>query len=100
MQGYVLDAAAGPGLQGGLPLPSPGLGEALIRVLRSGVCSTDLEMIKGYKDGFQGVLGHEFVGVVEAGELPPPLRLAPPRPRSCFPQLLHRTALTPASCCC
>jgi len=65
MLGYVLDAAAGPGLQSELAVPQPAPGEALIRVLRSGVCSTDLEMIKGYKDGFQGVLGHEFVGVVE-----------------------------------
>jgi hypothetical protein len=67
MLGYVLDAVAGPGLQEQLDIPSPAPGEALIRVLRSGVCSTDLEMILGYKDGFQGVLGHEFVGVVEAG---------------------------------
>ena len=67
MLGYVLDAAAGPGLQGQLAMPQPAPAEALIRVLRSGVCSTDLEMILGYKDGFQGVLGHEFVGVVESG---------------------------------
>ncbi len=67
MLGYVLDAVAGPGLQEQLEVPSPAPGEALIRVLRSGVCSTDLEMILGYKDGFQGVLGHEFVGIVEAG---------------------------------
>jgi threonine dehydrogenase-like Zn-dependent dehydrogenase len=29
-----------------------------------GVCATDLELVKGYM-GFTGVLGHEFVGVVE-----------------------------------
>ena len=67
MLGYVLDAATGPGLREALPIPEPAPGEALIRVLRSGVCSTDLEMILGYKDGFQGILGHEFVGVVEDG---------------------------------
>ncbi len=39
-------------------------GEALIRVLAVGICSTDLEIIKGYM-GFQGIPGHEFVGVVE-----------------------------------
>jgi D-arabinose 1-dehydrogenase-like Zn-dependent alcohol dehydrogenase len=31
----------------------------------AGVCSTDLEIIKGYVPGFDGALGHEFVGVVE-----------------------------------
>ncbi len=38
--------------------------EARIRVTLAGVCNTDLEIIKGYM-GFQGILGHEFVGVVE-----------------------------------
>ena len=46
------------------PLPTPREGEALIRVLVTGICNTDLEIIQGYM-GFQGVLGHEFVGVVE-----------------------------------
>jgi threonine dehydrogenase-like Zn-dependent dehydrogenase len=44
------------------PLPEPGF--ALIRVLRAGVCNTDLEILQGYM-GFHGVLGHEFVGIVE-----------------------------------
>lgn len=39
-------------------------GEALVRVTMAGVCSTDLEIVRGYA-GFNGVLGHEFVGVVE-----------------------------------
>jgi len=39
-------------------------GEALIRVLQAGICNTDLEITRGYLD-FQGVLGHEFVGIVE-----------------------------------
>jgi len=38
--------------------------QALIRVLYAGVCNTDREIVKGYK-GFHGILGHEFVGVVE-----------------------------------
>ena len=38
--------------------------EALIRVSLAGVCATDLEIVKGYA-GFEGVLGHEFVGKVE-----------------------------------
>ena len=47
------------------PMPAPRAGEALIRVLLAGICNTDLEIVCGYM-GFQGVLGHEFVGVVEA----------------------------------
>jgi threonine dehydrogenase-like Zn-dependent dehydrogenase len=39
--------------------------EALVRVLLSGICNTDLEIAKGYA-GFKGTIGHEFVGVVEA----------------------------------
>jgi threonine dehydrogenase-like Zn-dependent dehydrogenase len=38
--------------------------EAVVRVLKSGICNTDLEIVKGYA-GFQGTIGHEFVGVVE-----------------------------------
>lgn len=39
-------------------------GEALVRVLLSGICNTDLEIARGYA-GFSGTLGHEFVGIVE-----------------------------------
>lgn len=46
------------------PMPIPVDGEALIHVLLTGICNTDLEIVRGYKD-FQGVLGHEFVGIVE-----------------------------------
>jgi threonine dehydrogenase-like Zn-dependent dehydrogenase len=38
--------------------------EALVRVLLSGICNTDLEISRGYA-GFNGTIGHEFVGVVE-----------------------------------
>lgn len=38
--------------------------EALIRVTKSGICNTDLEIIHGYA-GFSGTIGHEFVGIVE-----------------------------------
>jgi threonine dehydrogenase-like Zn-dependent dehydrogenase len=40
----------------------------LVRVVRAGVCETDLQLIKGYM-GFRGVLGHEFVGVAESGPM-------------------------------
>jgi threonine dehydrogenase-like Zn-dependent dehydrogenase len=38
-------------------------GEALIRIRKAGICSTDLELVKGYYP-FTGILGHEFVGEV------------------------------------
>jgi len=47
-----------------IPPPAPAEGEALIRVLKAGICRTDLELLEGYM-GFQGVPGHEFVGRVE-----------------------------------
>jgi threonine dehydrogenase-like Zn-dependent dehydrogenase len=46
------------------PTPTLVEGEALIRVLLTGICNTDLEIVRGYM-GFQGIPGHEFVGVVE-----------------------------------
>ncbi|MBL8057703.1 MAG: alcohol dehydrogenase catalytic domain-containing protein [Anaerolineales bacterium] len=46
-----------------IPAPAPAPGEALVRVRLAGICSTDLEMTRGYYP-FAGVLGHEFVGVV------------------------------------
>ena len=39
--------------------------EAVVRVLLSGICNTDVEIARGYA-GFNGTIGHEFVGVVEA----------------------------------
>src|ERR1700694_2305008 len=48
-------------------------GEAVVRVTLSGICNTDLEITRGYA-GFQGTIGHEFVGVIE--ELPQPGALA------------------------
>lgn len=39
--------------------------EALVRVVKSGICNTDLEIARGYA-GFLGTIGHEFVGVVES----------------------------------
>jgi threonine dehydrogenase-like Zn-dependent dehydrogenase len=46
-----------------IPAPRPEADEALVRVSMAGICNTDLEIIRGYMD-FEGVLGHEFVGVV------------------------------------
>ena len=49
-----------------LPIPTPPAGEALVRVLRAGICNTDLELLRGYYP-YTGILGHEFVGIVEQG---------------------------------
>lgn len=46
------------------PVPRPKHGEALIRVTHAGICNTDIEITRGYM-GFNGVPGHEFVGIVE-----------------------------------
>ena len=47
-----------------IPVPVPGRNEVLIKVLRAGICNTDIEILKGYM-GFEGVVGHEFVGIVK-----------------------------------
>jgi threonine dehydrogenase-like Zn-dependent dehydrogenase len=43
--------------------------EALIKIRKSGICSTDLELIRGYYP-YNGVIGHEFVGQVISSPLP------------------------------
>jgi threonine dehydrogenase-like Zn-dependent dehydrogenase len=48
------------------PEPIPASGETLVQVLRTGVCETDLQLVRGYM-GFRGILGHEFVGIAQAG---------------------------------
>jgi threonine dehydrogenase-like Zn-dependent dehydrogenase len=53
------------------PTPAPAPDEALIRVRLAGVCATDIEMTRGYKGGFTGILGHEFVGDVVAAAAAP-----------------------------
>ena len=48
------------------PEPPVAEGDSLLRVRRAGICSTDIEICKGYM-GFSGILGHEFVAdVVES----------------------------------
>lgn len=46
-----------------LPMPVLEADEVLIKVLLTGICSTDLEMLRGYY-AFSGIPGHEFVGEV------------------------------------
>ena len=49
------------------PLPRATHGNARIRLLCAGICSTDLELQRGYY-GFSGTPGHEFVGEVTEAE--------------------------------
>jgi threonine dehydrogenase-like Zn-dependent dehydrogenase len=65
MKALIFDGQAR--LASGLPVPDPAPGEARIRMLLAGICNTDLEIVRGYA-GFQGILGHEFVGVVDSTE--------------------------------
>lgn len=54
-------------------VPTPeAAGETLVRVVKSGICNTDLEIVRGYA-GFSGTIGHEFVGVVETSDDDPSL---------------------------
>ncbi len=50
-----------------IPEPSLAPGEALIRPLLAGICATDVHITRGYMS-YHGVLGHEFVGIVEECE--------------------------------
>ena len=45
------------------PVPKITDDEALVKISLAGICNTDREIMKGYKD-FHGVLGHEWVGKV------------------------------------
>lgn len=51
------------------PDPPEREGDCLLRIRTAGVCSTDLEICRGYM-GFRGVLGHEFVAIVERASQP------------------------------
>jgi len=53
-------------LRADLPQPEAPTGEALVRVLRAGICNTDLELLRGYYP-YRGIPGHEFVGEVADG---------------------------------
>src|SRR5688572_3437329 len=48
--------------------------EALVKIRKAGICSTDLELVKGYYP-YTGILGHEFVGEVVSSPLPEGERL-------------------------
>ena len=47
-----------------LPVPVREEGQSLIRILYADICSTDKEILRGYRPDFKGIMGHEFVGEV------------------------------------
>ncbi len=51
-----------------VPIPSPGVGEVLVKVHRCGICGTDLHIAKGHfpAPNLPLTLGHEFSGTVVA----------------------------------
>ena len=51
-----------------LEIPKRDASRSLVRILLSAVCSTDKEIRKGYRPDFKGIMGHEFVGVVEESD--------------------------------
>ena len=62
MKALVVRRSSGMSLQD-VPVPEEA-GACLIRVSMAGICGTDLQILEGYA-GFEGIPGHEFVGVVE-----------------------------------
>lgn len=56
----------------GFDIPKADKGESLIRVKMSTICNLDKLLINGYSN-FNGILGHEFVGVVEESAAKPEL---------------------------
>lgn len=53
-------------LDSSYPPPVPDQNTAIVKVHLAGICSTDLQIFKGYMK-FRGVPGHEFVGSVSEG---------------------------------
>ncbi len=51
-----------------MPVPKPEKGQSLIKIIIADICSTDKEILKGYRPDFRGIMGHEFVGEVVESE--------------------------------
>lgn len=52
-----------------VPVPERPPGFARIRLVKAGICNTDLELQRGYY-GFSGIPGHEFTGEVVEADTP------------------------------
>jgi L-iditol 2-dehydrogenase len=75
MRAVVLGSDGTAGLRD-VPVPRPRAGELLVRVTAVGLCGSDVEKLAGGGAREGSVLGHEIVGVVEAGPLPVGTRVA------------------------
>jgi 2-desacetyl-2-hydroxyethyl bacteriochlorophyllide A dehydrogenase len=51
-----------------VPKPQRKENEVLIKVTLAGICNTDHEITRGYVPGFDGIPGHEFIGIVEEAD--------------------------------
>jgi threonine dehydrogenase-like Zn-dependent dehydrogenase len=67
MRALVYDGALR--LETNYPVPAPGSDEARVQVSIAGICATDVHILAGYAQ-FEGVPGHEFVGVVDRARDP------------------------------
>ncbi len=67
MAAMLLEKAGQPLSEATLPIPTPGSGQILLKVLACGVCRTDLHIFDGdlVDPKLPLVLGHEIVGRVE-----------------------------------
>jgi threonine dehydrogenase-like Zn-dependent dehydrogenase len=52
------------------PVPEPSENTSLVRVELAAICNTDREILRGYRPDFAGIMGHEFVGIVEQSRSP------------------------------
>lgn len=67
VKGVVARSKGAPATLETILVPEPGPGEALVDILTSGVCHTDLHYkLGGISDDFPFLLGHEATGVVSA----------------------------------
>ncbi len=67
VKGVVVRSKGAPATLETILVPEPGPGEALVDILTSGVCHTDLHYkLGGISDDFPFLLGHEATGVVSA----------------------------------
>ena len=66
-RGVIAREPGQPGVVEEFTIDPPGPGEALVRILASGVCHTDLSAKNGVfgTEGFPFLLGHEGAGIVE-----------------------------------
>ncbi|WP_276357369.1 zinc-binding alcohol dehydrogenase family protein [Cohnella caldifontis] len=67
MRGIVCEEIGSFRLRDDLPEPEAGLGEAIVRIRRVGICGTDLHAYQGNQPFFEypRILGHELAGVIE-----------------------------------